>query len=261
MISPKAFSIRHGINPEPIRVVDDAPIELRYFLFETLQDNYRKYPYAAASLIGRFLSNPSFANKFLNEHDPTLWPRLYEVIKMLPWWQVYDFIEYAVRTHSFLHDAFVHSLNDFLSGQKIAYRMNNEGEILYKGSEAFETAVGQAEAVLAASGRETAKEEIHKALEDLSKRPNPDLTGAVQHAMAALECVANDVCGESGETLGDVIKKHPDQFPQPVGTAVSMLYGFASNNGRHITEGSVPNHKEVELLVGIAATVATYLSR
>jgi hypothetical protein len=48
--------------------------------------------------------------------------------------------------------------------------------------------------------------EIHKALENLSKRPVPDLTGAVQHAMAALECVANDVCGENGETLGKVVR-------------------------------------------------------
>jgi hypothetical protein len=79
--------------------------------------------------------------------------------------------------------------------------------------------------------------------------------------MAALECVATDVCGEEGKTLGQVIKKHPDKFPAPLDDAVGKLHGFASNKGRHITEGGEPNLKEVELIVGIAATVATYLSR
>jgi len=46
--------------------------------------------------------------------------------------------------------------------------------------------------------------------------------------MAALECVANTVCGEESETLGQLIKKHPDKFPAPLGDAVSKLYGFAS---------------------------------
>ncbi|MGA2859581.1 MAG: hypothetical protein ABSE40_22150 [Candidatus Sulfotelmatobacter sp.] len=79
--------------------------------------------------------------------------------------------------------------------------------------------------------------------------------------MAALECVAKDVCGEEGGTLGQVIKKHPDKFPAPLGDGVAKLYGFASDKGRHITEGGEPDIKEVELIVGIAATVATYLSR
>jgi hypothetical protein len=64
-----------------------------------------------------------------------------------------------------------------------------------------------------------------------------------------------------GSRWGRFIKKHPERFPNPVGQAVSMLYGFASQKGRHITEGSEPDLKEVELIVGIAATVATYLIR
>ncbi len=142
----------------------------------------------------------------------------------------------------------------------IPYRMFG-GEIVYKGSESFEATVNTAKSVLAATGKSTARDEMHKALEDLSKRPVPDLTGAVQHAMAALECVANDVCGEKGETLGQVVKKHPDKFPPPLGDAVSKLYGFASEKGRHVTEDGENDPKEVELIVGIAATVATYLSR
>ena len=47
----------------------------------------------------------------------------------------------------------------------------------------------------------------------------------------------------------------------PMGEAVSKLYGFASEKGRHIKEGGEPAQKEAEFVVGIAATVATYLIR
>jgi hypothetical protein len=148
-----------------------------------------------------------------------------------------------------------------MAEENIPWRMDNDGEIAYKGSEAFESTVHIATSQLAKAGRKTAKDEMHKALGGLSKRPHPDLTGAVHHAMAALECVASDVCGEKGETLGQIVKRHPNKFPPPIGEAVSKLYGFASDKGRHITEGGEPDLKEAELIVGIAATVATYLSR
>ena len=47
---------------------------------------------------------------------------------------------------------------------------------------------------------------IHEALQDLSRRPQPDLTGALQHALAALECLARDVTGENKPTLGQLMR-------------------------------------------------------
>jgi len=38
---------------------------------------------------------------------------------------------------------------------------------------------------LEAARRNTARGEIHEALGDLSRRPAPDITGAIQHAMVA----------------------------------------------------------------------------
>lgn len=107
----------------------------------------------------------------------------------------------------------------------------------------------------------TAQTEVHKALEDLAKRPTPDLTGAVQHAMAGLECAAKQVAKEPKLELGKIVKKHTNLFPPPLGDVVTQLYGYASNNGRHLTEGGEPDFAEAELVVGIAATAATYLAR
>ena len=109
--------------------------------------------------------------------------------------------------------------------------------------------------------RLTARAEMHKALADLSRRPEADLTGAIQHAMAALECVARDATGDPKATLGEILKRHPNLIPKPLDTAVEKAWGYASEMGRHIREGREPQRKEVELIVGLAATVANYLSR
>jgi len=189
------------------------------------------------------------------------------------WFRIYDFIE---RVHGQLsrrrtneypeHIAqrvqeFQNSLNDFFVEEGIGWQLIAEGEIVTRGTEAFQAAVQQAAAALEQAGRTTARGEIHEALADLSRRPEPDLTGAVHHAMNALECVARDVAGDPKATLGDILKRHPDLIPKPLDRAVDRAWGYASEMGRHIREGRVPQRREVELIVGLAATVATYLSR
>jgi hypothetical protein len=79
--------------------------------------------------------------------------------------------------------------------------------------------------------------------------------------MAALECVARDVCGDERATLGEIIKRYPGTIPKPLDDSVAKAWGYASEMARHIREGQRPERKDVELIVGLAATVATYLSR
>jgi hypothetical protein len=94
---------------------------------------------------------------------------------------------------------------------------------------------------------------------DLSRRPAPDVTGAIQHAMVALECVALDVTGDPKSTLGDLLKKHRGTLPPPLDTALSKLWGFASDQGRHLRENQAPDIKEGELIVGLAGSLVSYL--
>jgi hypothetical protein len=137
---------------------------------------------------------------------------------------VYDFIE---RVHRRLGKGtsevasgraaeFQDGLNDFFVEQGIGWQMV-DGEIITRGTEAFESAVHEAGKVLESAGRTTASDEIHEALADLSRRPKPDLTGAIQHGMAALECVARDACGDPKATLGELIKKNPNLNPEAAG--------------------------------------------
>jgi len=259
----KRFSVRQGIKPEPRPALEEAPQALRFFLLKYLEQKYAEYPSQAAEIFEHFLRRPGLKRGFYNPHDPAVWARMYSLLEEFEWWQVYDFAEaiFQTRAANNIYDveSFQRDLNGLFEEHNIPYRMAG-GYIAFKGPESFEASVHTACFVLEQSSRQTARDEIHKALDDLSKRP-PDLTGAVHHAIAALECAANDVCGEEGETLGQVIKKHPDRFPPPLGEAVSKLYGFASERGRHVTEGGEPDVKEVELIIGICANVATYLSR
>ncbi len=113
---------------------------------------------------------------------------------------------------------------------------------------------------MAESGRNTARNELHEAVSDISRRPNPDITGAIQHAMASLECVAREACGDPKATLGEILNRYKELIPAPLDQAITKAWGFASERARHIREGREPSYDEAELIVGICASVSTYLS-
>jgi hypothetical protein len=156
--------------------------------------------------------------------------------------------------------AFRQAINDFFVTNGIGWQLV-KGEIITRGAEGFEAAVKTARSTLEESGRPTAAKEIHEALQALSRRPEPDLRGAVYHAMGSLECLARAITGDPKATLGEILKKHPDLVPRPLNEALSKMWGYASNEARHIKEGREPKREEAELLVGLAAMVATYLSK
>jgi hypothetical protein len=113
--------------------------------------------------------------------------------------------------------------------------------------------------VLQQTGRTVAAGEIHEALKDISRRPNPDRTGAIQHAIAAMECVSRDVTGEPGATLGKLIPKLA--LPKPLDSAVEKLWGFASERARHVREGETVDDLEAELVVSVACAVTGFLAK
>src|SRR5215831_12229405 len=87
-----------------------------------------------------------------------------------------------------------------------------------------EAALKRAAPALQETGLKAAECEIHEALADLSRRPKADITGAIQHAMAALECVARAVSGDSSPTLGKLLDRHPGLIPKPLDAVVEMTW-------------------------------------
>jgi len=103
--------------------------------------------------------------------------------------------------------------------------------------------------------------EIREALKDMSKRPTPDITGSVQHSVVALECLCREITGEKSLTLGKLINTHSQIIPKPLDKVVSGLFGFASEQGRHLREGGAPDYEEAELVVHLCASLCTYLTK
>ena len=101
--------------------------------------------------------------------------------------------------------------------------------------------------------------EMREALKDISRRPEPDRTGAIQHAMAALEATAREVTGKPKPTLGKLIPEL--DLPKPLDTAVEKLWGYACDHARHGKEGRTVGTDETELLVSVACAVCTFLTK
>ena len=185
------------------------------------------------------------------------------------WYRVYDIIEaihdkFEGSNHSFRKktvrtaDTFAEQVNELLADFGIAWKLL-DGLIQARGEESFEAVLTESTRSLANAQKATAHAELAEAIQDISRRPEPDCSGAIQHAMAALECVARDVTSDPKATLGSLLKLHKDLFPKPVDTAVDKLWGFASENGRHLAEGRAPSREEAMLVVGIAASLSNYL--
>jgi hypothetical protein len=179
------------------------------------------------------------------------------------WYRVYDFAERLhaeIGTRDFTGTKlarFEAQLNQLFREKGVGWEMK-QGLLVARGSEAFALATGHATEVMQQHGAPTAANEIHEALRDISRRPHADVTGAIQHAMAALECVAREV-GGSTETLGPIIKRL--NLPAPLDQAVEKLWEFTSQQGRHILEGREPKFEEAELVVTTASALSVYLLR
>ena len=178
------------------------------------------------------------------------------------WYKVYDILENIykeVESYSGECEIFENEMNNYFMESGIGWKLK-EGLIESRGSEVYESIMEKADNILSELGRDTAKNELHEAVSDISRRPNPDITGAIQHSMASLECVAREACGDRNATLGEIIKRHKNLIPNPLDQAIIKAWGYASGHARHLQEGNEPSYDEAELIVGICASVSTYLS-
>ncbi|HEX3008098.1 MAG TPA: hypothetical protein VHO90_10830 [Bacteroidales bacterium] len=57
------------------------------------------------------------------------------------------------------------------------------------------------------------------------------------------------------------MKKHPNVIPSPLDQAVTKIWGFTSEQGRHLKEGQNPSCLEAELVVEVTSAITTYLGK
>lgn len=262
------FSDRYGYQPDDVEITVrlNAPDELRDIIVDIAYESGLR-PRTLRTIVCRLLRKREDSNNW--SEFPNVDNEVREQIGSCEWYRVYDIVEAIheklVESPGNLYDGqgaeyFAKEINSYFRQAGIGWQFS-EGKIETRGSEAFEHSLAEASTELAESGRTTAANEIHQAIADLSRRPLPDITGAIQHALAALECVARDVSGDEKLTLGAILSRNPILVPSPLNQALEKMWGFASEQGRHLREGREPSYEEAELTVQVAAAVCRYLSK
>lgn len=267
MSSMSTFSERHGYQPPEaeITIRHEAPDELRAVVIDIAYECGLDPSDLRASICRLLRKRPDPNN--WSEY-PNIDSEVHCLMQDCEWYEVYDVIETiaASLARKILRDGspaqghFVAELDRYFRRRGIGWQLV-DGMIETRGPEGFELALKDASTALLDSGRTTAANEIHQALVGLSRRPQPDITGAIQHALAALECTARDVCGDPKSTLGALLKANPGLVSPPLDGALEKLWGFASEQGRHLREGRLPAYEDAELAVHTAAAVCRYLAR
>ena len=258
---PETFSDRHGyrVADAEITVREDAPEALRYAILLVAQ-GVGMTPTAMRQIVCQVLLVPPASYNWSDY--PNVWDEINDLIAQCPWFKVYDCAEglhtALANTDPDRAQTFADRLNRFLRENGIGWEIQ-DGRVVFRGSEVFVETTREAVSVLTETGRTRAANEIHEALRDISRRPEPDITGSIQHAIAALESTARDVTGMPNRTLGQLVRELG--LPPPLDTAVEKLWGYASDRARHVREGQAVDTAEAELLVSVACAVCTFLTR
>jgi hypothetical protein len=255
-----SFSRRHGYRQtREVTVREDAPEPVRAGLIAILLEMGFAYGQMREVICPVLHTFPD-ANNW--SEIPNVRDEVIGLVQYCEWYRVYDIIEavYAYLRPLEVREKFAARINGLFEEYGIGWQMTH-GQIMTRGPQEFEHAVARAVVALGEAGHATPKKELEEARRDLSRRPEPDITGTVQHCIAALECTGRIVANEPRATLGELIQRHSADLgiPRPLDKAVESMWGYASEMGRHLREGRVPDREEAELLLGMAAALINYL--
>ncbi len=262
----KHFSARHGYRPTstPITVREDAPDTLRNAIV-LLAQKANMPPYELREVVCNvLLVRPDTENYWSDG------PILHEVECLLenaPWYRIYEVAEAiyvalqnsdSQTTYSLDATEFECRLNESLVENGIDWKLQ-EGKFIHKGVDVFNRITQEVPRILEENGFQHAANEIREALQDISRIPQPDITGSLQHVMAALEATAREVTGKPKPTLGSLISEL--NLPSPLDKATHKLWGYASNQARHGSEQRTIDRTEAELVVTVAGALCAFISQ
>jgi hypothetical protein len=257
------FSIRNAVGPPaPLKLTRDvAPEAFRSVVINFLKrDRGLSNTYIRDLVAAGIGKIPDFEH---NWGEPNVWQEAAGMMRDAEWFQVYEAAESIhgelSRHHSGYEEPYQQQINDVLRTQGVAWEMV-DGVFISIGDEVEASILSEGLAALSNSNLSVAKEEMLEAIRCLSRRPDPNLSGALHHATTALESVAREATGDKKATFGQILSKHQDLLPKPLDDAAGMLWGYASNHARHGREDRDLDLGKVRLIVGVCATLITFLT-
>lgn len=254
-----SFTERNHIHIEPVKISKkwEAPIELREWILSLIM----RLNYSIKSF-RNIVCQMSFQTADPNQYSENefMVSEVRTLLENCKWHHIYDIIEQTYKElPNNSKENFQTHINNFFLSNGYGWKLEN-GRVLSRGDDAFEQSVKSAVTCIELSNSD-AYYEIKEALVDISKRPEPDVTGAIQHSMAALECFCRCLLDDEKHTLGELITHHRDSIPKPLDVAMEKLWAFSSEQGRHIKEGKAPSFHEAELTVHICASLIVYFNQ
>ena len=275
------FSHRIGVTPQLTSIqVDSMTDELRNSLWNLLHDLYegrQEYWLGVAAHVAKYLRKVPVDD--LPSHDFQCRDWMKKYIYGLPWYGVYDLIEFIVHNHETMtterisHSRvsthrvktmqLVEAVNNILERELSGYRfidgilapVSNKTEV-----ETIEAAITAAQA----SGLKGASMHIHSSIELLGKKPMPDYRNAIKEAISAVESVAKQIVGDDSATLDGALKELSDKSDVhgALRAAFSKLYGYTSDESgiRHaILEEPNVGFAEAKYMVVSCSAFVHYL--
>ncbi len=256
----ESFSERHGFSKIPANhfVYEDASEQLREYIKKVVYEDMGKGPSFLRSVICSTLLVREDPNNF--SEYPNIDYEVSDHLHETEWYRVYDVIESLAGVFNTRgkYQKYESLMNSGFRKLGIGWQLK-DGIVQARGDEVFEENLNVAQKKLEESRFAIAQKELKEAIMDLSKRPEPDLRGTIQHSIGALESVAREITGDRKKTLGEILKYHPDIVPKPLDEGLSKIWGYASEFARHVREDRDIERKEVQLILGISSTIITYL--
>jgi hypothetical protein len=256
------FGDRHGFNPDrpPIRYRNEAPMVLRESLLSIVENIIGGSGIALAVFVREKLPAE------IPAADMPIKASAQEALRTCPWYKVYEIAE---EIRAWLRHRsgpnvkgpamiFEKALNELFWREGIGWKMDG-AHIVARYDDSGESSIAAAQVALKTAGLATSAAELIKAQEDISRRPIPDVSGAIQHLGAAIECTMREICGDQVLTMGELLKRYPNRFPQAIKPAVTSIWAYSSEMGRHLREGREPEFAEAVLLLEMTAAAINYL--
>lgn len=256
MSAHDSFSGRVGLRPRAL-VHDDAPLGFRHAVVGALRAEII-YSEMIIGIVQRGTTLPR-PKGFVT--DAIVMP----MIEQCVWWRVFDVAELgfaAIHAERLLGPdkakAYERAINEACRANNLGWQMD-AGNFVVVASTAQHKSATRVVNDLDAAGLGTSAGQLREAHLDLSRRPQPDISGGMQHAGAAIECLGREISGEAKLTLGEIIKKRDDLFPGAYRKMAEAMWGIVSNQGRHLREEGEPTLEEALFVVGSITNLAAYL--
>jgi len=255
-----SFSKKHAYSATPaIKFREDAPEGLRYAV---IQAAYSELNYTQIrEVICLTIHEAPDVNNW--SEIPNIRNEVHGIMTSLEWYRVYDVIEELV---SYIEDrrgydaveGFAARVNGIFEDCGAGWQLvANEGVVL-RGEADFENVLDDASTSLSEAAFDVAKRELREALADLSRRPEPDLTGAIHHALGALESTMRYIDGSEKDfnTLASKVG-----LPRPLDESLKKVWGFSSTFGRHVSPTNIPSENDARLIVHLSAAYCEFLTK